>query len=97
MMFKSESIINNLLIEVDSLNQRIKNIKQAFCNTKHIGLRERLIYENKSISQRLNNILSVAKSVKNRTNEKISLSSLLVEKCKRTIYQARIEKDLFFL
>ena len=96
-MNKSESIINNFLIEVDSLSHRIINIQQAYCNTSHVNLRERLFYENKAITKRLNEILSIAKVLKDRNNENISFSSLLVEKCKRIIDQKRIEKNLFFL
>ena len=48
-MFQSESIINNLLMEVDSLSNRIGNIKQAYFNTAHDGLRKRLFYENNKI------------------------------------------------
>ena len=96
-MNKSESIINDLLSEVDALSSRITNIHQAFLNTSHVGLRERLFYENINISQRLDEILSIAKILKYRNNEYISFSSLLVEKCKRTIDQKRIEKNLFFL
>ena len=96
-MYNSESIINNLLIEVDSLSYRITNIYKAYFNTSHVGLRERLFDENKNISQRLNEIFSIAKVLKNRNNENISFSSLLVEKCKRTIDQKRLEKNLFFL
>ena len=84
-------------MEVDSLSYRIKNIHQAYCNTLHIGLRERLIYENKIISQRLDEIFSIAKVLKLRKNETISFSSLLVEKCERTINERRIGKNLFFL
>ena len=96
-MYISESIINNLLMEVNSLSCRVTNIHQAYCNTSHVGLRERLIYESKSIFHRLNEIFSIAKEFKNRNNEKISFSSLLLEKCERTIAQKRIEKNLFFL
>ena len=96
-MYKSESIIDNLLMEVDLLSCRITNIHQAFCNTSHLGLRERLFYENKSISLRLNEIFSIAKILKNRNNENISFSSLLVEKCERAITKKRIENNLFFL
>ena len=96
-MNKSESIINNLLIEVDALSYRITNIHQTFLNTSHVGLRERLFYENINISQRLEEILSIAKALKNKNNEHISFSSLLVEKCERTIAKKRIEKNLFFL
>ena len=84
-------------MEVDSLSNRIANIKQAYLNTTHVGLRKRLFDENKNISQRLNEIFSIAKVLKNRNNENISFSSLLVEKCKRAIDQTRIEKNLFFL
>ena len=96
-MYKTDSIISNLLIEVDSLSYRITNIHQAYCNTSHIGLRERLFYENKSIFERLNEILSIAKVLKDRNDEDLSFSSLLIEKCARTIYQNKIEKNLFFL
>ena len=96
-MYKSESIINNLLIEVDSLNYRITNIQQAYFNTSHVGLRDRLFHEKRNILERINEIFSIAKVLNNRNNVKISFSSLLVEKCKRTIDQKKIEKNLFFL
>ena len=96
-MYKSESIISILLMEVDSLSNRIANIKQAYFNTSHVGLRKRLFDENKNISQRLNEIFSMAKVLKHRNNENLSFSSLLVEKCERTITQTKMEKNLFFL
>ena len=95
-MNKSESIVNNLLIEVDALSYRISNIHQTFLNTSHLGLRERLIYENINISQRLNEIFSIAKLLKDRNNEQVCFSTLLVEKCERTIAKKRIERNLFF-
>ena len=96
-MYKSESIINSLLIELDSLSNRVSNIKQAYLNTNHKGLRKRLIYENSCIFKRLNEIFSIAKVLNFRTNEKISFSGLLVEKSQRIIATTRIEKNLFFL
>ena len=96
-MYKSDSIISILLMEVDSLSNRIANIKQAYYNTSHVGLRKRLFDENKNISQRLNEIFSISKVLRDRNNENLSFSSLLVEKCERTITQTKIEKDLFFL
>ena len=96
-MYRSESVTSNLLIEVNSLSNRIENIKHSYSNTTHEGLRVRLFYENKIIFQRLNEIYSIAKFLKNRTVEKISFTSLLLEKSKRTIAQTRIEKNLFFL
>ena len=96
-MYKSESIINNLLLEVDSLAFRLKNIKEAYLHTAHIGLRERLFDENQNIFQRINEIFSIAKLLEKKTKEKISFSSLLVEKCTRTINETKIEMNLFFL
>ena len=84
-------------MEVDSLSYRITNIHQAYFNTSHVGLRDRLFYEDKNISQRLNEIFSIAKVLKDRNNENISFSSLLVETCERTINQTKMEKNLFFL
>ncbi len=96
-MFKSESIINSLLMEVDSLSRRISNIQQAYCNTSHLGLRKRLFYENKNIFQRISEIFLIAKELNKRSNENITFSNLLLEKCKRALYQNRMEKNLFFL
>ena len=96
-MYISESITNNLLMEVDSLSNRISNIKQSYNNTAHTGLRERLFYENKNIHKRLNEIYSIAKFLKVKTIEKISFTNLLLEKSERTLDQTSMEKNLFFL
>ena len=95
-MYQCESIINNLLREVELLSYKINNIHQAYSNTLHPGLRERLIHENETISLRLNEIFAIAKLLKDRNKENISFSNLLVEKCERAISQKRI-KNLFFL
>ena len=96
-MYKSESVINDLLIEVDLLSNRLSNIKHAYRNTLHFGLRKRLLCENKINYLRIKEIYSIAKELKNMNKDKLSFSSLLVEKCERSIAQSRIEKNLFFL
>ena len=96
-MYKSESVINDLLIEVDLLSNRLTNIKHAYRNTLHYGLRKRLLCENKINYLRLKEIYSIAKELKNMNKDKLSFSYLLVEKCERSIAQSRIEKNLFFL
>ena len=96
-MYLSESITSNLLIEVDSLSNRINNIKCCYNNTTHVGLRERLLFENMNISKRLKEIYSIAKFLKNRTNEKVRFNSLLLEMSERTIAQTKIQRNLFFL
>ena len=94
---RSDSLINNLLLEIDSLSCRLNNINQAYLLTNHDGLRERLIYENNSLSERVKEIFSIAKLLEERKNEKITFSKLLLEKCRRTINQIKIKRDLFFL
>ena len=96
-MYKSESIINNLLFEVDSLSYRMQNIKKTYCNTLHNGLRERLIYENQSVLLRVKEIFSIAKTIDEKNTENLSFSRVLIEKCRRTINETKIETNLFFL
>ena len=93
----SESIINNLLIEVDSLTCRIRSIKLSFQTTANDRLKERLIYENKSIFERVNDINKTALYLNRRGNEKISFSSLLLEKSRRTLKEISKESNLFFI
>ena len=93
----SESIINNLLIEVDSLTCRLRSIKLSFQTTSNDRLKERLIYENKSIFERVNDINKTALYLNKNGNEKISFSSLLLEKSRRTLKEISTESNLFFI
>jgi len=93
----SESIINNLLIEVDSLTCRLRSIKLSFQTTSNDRLKERLIYENKSIFERVNDINKTALYLNKSGNEKISFSSLLLEKSRRTLKEISKESNLFFI
>ena len=93
----SESIINNLLIEVDSLTCRLRSIKLSFQTTSNDRLKERLIYENKSIFERVNDINKTALYLNRSGNEKISFSSLLLEKTSRTLKEISKESNLFFI
>ena len=93
----SESIINNLLIEVDSLTCRLRSIKLSFQTTYNDRLKERLIYENKSIFERVNDINKTALYLNKSGNEKISFSSLLLEKSMRTLKEISKENNLFFI
>ncbi len=93
----SESIINNLLIEVDSLTCRLRSIKLSFQTTSNDRLKERLIYENKSIFERINDINKTALYLNRSGNEKISFSSLLLEKSRRTLKEISKERNLFFI
>ena len=88
---------NSLLIEVDLLSNRLKNIKQSFKTTHNKGLKERLFSENKNIFKRVNEIHKIAELLNKTNNEKFNFSNLLFEKTKRTLYENKFESNLFFL
>ena len=96
-MKESQSITNSLLMEVDLLSNRLRNIKQSFKTTHNKGLKERLFSENKNIFKRVCEINKIAELLNKTTTEKINFSNLLVEKTKRTMYENKFENNLFFL
>ena len=96
-MKESQSITNHLLIEVDVLTNRLRNIKQTFKTTNNKGLKERLFSENENISKRVNEIYKIAKLLNNKNNEEINFSNLLYERTKRTLKENKFESNLFFL
>ena len=95
-MKESHSITNNLLIEVDVLTNRLRNIKQAFKTTHNKGLKERLFSENKNIFKRINEIYKIAGQLNKTNNEEFNFSNLLIEKTKRTLTENNFESNLFF-
>ena len=96
-MKESQSITNNLLIEVDVLSNRLKNIKQSFKTTYNDRLKERLFLENKNIYKRINEIYKIAEMLNKPNNEIINFSNLLIEKTRRTLNENKYESNLFFL
>jgi len=96
-MKESQSITNNLLLEVDVLSNRLRNIKQSFKTTHNKALKERLFSENKNIFKRVNEISKIAELLNKKSNEKINFSNLLVEITKRTLNENKLESNLFFL
>ena len=96
-MKESQSITNNLLIEVDVLSNRLRNIKQTYRATENKALKERLFSENKNISKRVNEIYKIAILLNKKNNEKINFSNLLFEITKRALNENEFESNLFFL
>ena len=94
-MEESQSITNTLLIEIDVLTNRIRNIRESLKTTQNKGLKERLYYENKNIFQRVNEIYRIAEFLSKTNSEKINFSNLLIEKTKRTIIENIYESNLF--
>ena len=93
---ESQSITNNLLMEVDLLSNRLRNIKQSFKTTDNKALKERLFTENKNIFKRVNEIYKIA-ALLNKNKEKINFSNLLFEITKRTLNENKFESNLSFL
>ncbi len=96
-MKESQSVTNSLLIEVDILSNRLKNIKQSFKTTNNKALKERLFLENKNIFERVNEIYKIAELLNKKNNEKINFCKLLVEISKRILNENKFESNLFFL
>ena len=95
-MKESHSLTNNLLMEVDVLSNRLRNIKQFYKNTENKALKERLFSENKNIFKRVNEIHKIAELL-NKNNEKINFSKVLFEITQRTLNENKFESNLFFL
>ena len=96
-MKESQSLTSNLLMEVDVLTNRLRNIKHSFKNTHNKALKERLFFENKSIFKRVKEISKIADLLNKQTKDKINYPNLLVEKTKRTLFENKFESNLFFL
>ena len=96
-MNESQSLTNNLLIEIDVLSNRLRNIKQSYRTTDNRSLKERLFSENKNIFIRVNEIYKIAELLNKNKTEKINFSNLLVEITKRTLNENKFESNLFFL
>ena len=96
-MKESHSLTNNLLMEVDVLSNRLRNIKQSYKTTKNKALKGRLFSETKNIFKRVNEIYKIAEILNKKNNENINFSNLLVEITKRTLNEYKFESNLFFL
>ena len=96
-MKESQSLTNNLLMEVEFLSNRLRNIRQFYKTTENKALKGRLFSENKNIFRRVNEIYKIAELLNKNNNDKINYSNLLVEITKRTLNENKFERNLFFL
>ena len=96
-MNESQSLTNNLLMEVDVLSNRLRNIKLSYKTTENKALKERLFSESKNISKRVNEIYKIAELLNKKNTEKINFSKLLVEITKRTLNENKFKSNLFFI
>ena len=84
-------------MDVDTLSNRLRNIKQSFKTTDNKALKERLFSENKDIFERVNEIYTIAVILNKKKKEKINFSNLLVEITKRILNEIKFASNLFFL
>ncbi len=96
-MKESQSLTNSLLMEVEVLSNRLRNIKQCYKTTENKALKGRLFSENKNIFKRVNEIYGIAELLNKKNTERINFSKLLVEITKRTLNENKFESNLFFL
>jgi len=96
-MKESQSLTNNLLIEVEVLSNRLRNIKQSYKFTENKALKYRLFSENRNLFKRVNEIYKIAELLNKNNTENINFSNLLVEITKRTLNENKFESNLFFL
>ena len=96
-MKESQSLTNNLLMEVEVLSNRLRNIKRSYKTTENKALKGRLFSENKNIFKRVDEIYNIAKLLNKKNNNEFNFSKLLFEKTKRTLNENKFETNLFFL
>jgi len=96
-MKESQSLTNSLLMEIEVLSNRLRNIKQAYKFTQNKALKVRLFSENKNLFKRVNEIYKIAELLNKNNAENINFSNLLVEITKRTLNENKFESNLFFL
>ena len=96
-MKESQSLTNNLLMEVEILSNRLRNIKQSYKSTENKALKARLFSENKNLFKRVIEIYKIAELLNKNSTEQINFSNLLCEITKRTLNENKFESNLFFL
>ena len=96
-MKESHSLTNNLLMEIEVLSNRLRNIKQSYKSTENKNLKGRLFSENKNLFKRVNEIYKIAELLNKNNTEDINFSNLLVEITQRTLNENKFESNLFFL
>jgi len=96
-MKESQSLTNNLLMEVEVLSNRLRYIKQSYKSTENKALKGRLFSENRNLFKRVNEIYKIAELLNKKNNEEFNFSKLLAEATKRTLNENKFESNLFFL
>tara|TARA_B100000073_G_C23298950_1_gene397803 strand:- start:165 stop:449 length:285 start_codon:yes stop_codon:yes gene_type:complete len=86
----SESIVENLLIELDSINYRMRTIEKSHEQINNFNLKRRLKLEHEFLKNRIHEITIISKNISASRNEPLSISKLLLEKTKRVKIENKI-------
>lgn len=93
----SESIVENLFIEIESISFRLNSISSTYIQTGNSFLMMRLNIEFDFLQSRVEEIYSIANFISASSEEELTLSYILMEKCSRTSKQTKELKNLFFV
>ncbi len=81
----SESIVENLLIEIEMINSRISKLLLNYNQTCNLELKKRLFREHLDLSNRLGEINSISNTICSLSTNEISLSNLLLVQSNRSL------------
>ena len=81
----SESIVENLLIEIEMINSRISKLLLNYNQTSNLELKKRLYREHRDLSNRLSEINSISNAICTLSKKEISLSNLLLVQSNRSL------------
>ena len=81
----SESIVENLLIEIEMINSRISKLLLNYNQTSNLELKKRLYREHRDLSNRLCEINSISNVICTLSTKEISLSNLLLVQSNKSL------------
>ena len=95
-MKRSVSISEDLSIELEFINSRLKHISNNFNHICSFNLKDRLNKEYKFLQNRIIQIGNIAEILLEKSNENISYGAILLESSKRSLRFSFNNKKLFF-
>ena len=93
----SESLIESFFKEIEFIADRLQIIKESYKSIMSNELKKRLLNEYKDLKKRYKEISEISSSISNRTEDKITISNLLNEKCERIYKEICQNSNLFFV
>ena len=95
--YPSVTLMEGLINEIESITNRIVYINKVYETTINKNLKVRLITEHSNLKNRFKEIKKLSEFIKSKSNEKISITYLLFEKCQRSELKIFKNNNLFFV